>query len=234
MEPLANHRFGIFPVAGFQNEATHENDLAFHTVGKTDHSVSLFALEPKPGEKFAADRQRIDFRRERRMRDDGGVGSGSRTLRFGSFVCGMPGCIGRQAKREGIPEHFLKLADHLIRDTAEGYESIRDGAANFVKRGDRKGFPEQVKPHRLPDRLALFPVKLLLSALRKLFPFRLQDPEPKKGRGNGFPVDAQGEENVSFLGVGRVRGIRIRIIFQGSPAGRLFVCRTPDGPEGIA
>jgi len=103
-----------------------------------------------------------------------------------------------------------------------------------VKRGDRKGFPEQVKPHRLPDRLALFPVKLLLSAFRKLFPFRLQDPEPKKGRGNGFPVDAQGEENVSFPGVERVRGIGIRVIFQGSPPGRLFVCRTPDGPEGIA
>ena len=102
-----------------------------------------------------------------------------------------------------------------------------------MKGGDGEGLAEQFEAHRLPDRLALFPVELLLSAFGELAPFRLQNPEPEEGRGDRLPVDAEGEEHVAPLGVGGIREIRIEGIFQARPARRFFVRRAPDGLEGV-
>ena len=86
---------------------------------------------------------------------------------------------------------------------------IRDGPADLMKGGDGEGFAEQFEAHRLPDRLALFSVELLLSAFGELLPFRLQDPESEEGRGDRLPVDAEGKEHVPPLGVGGIGEIRI-------------------------
>ncbi len=111
---------------------------------------------------------------------------------------------------------------------------VRDGPADLMKGGDGEGSTEQFKPHRLPDRLALFAVELLLAGFGELFPFRLHDPEPEEGRGDRLPVDAEGKEHVPPLGVGGIGKIRIEAVFQGGPARRFFVRRAPDGLKGVS
>ncbi len=233
VQPLADDRFGILPVSRFEDQPPDEKDLAFAGAGDQDPPVSLLAFEPEPGEEFPSDRQGIDARwksgRRGLCRLSRRAGSGLILLR----ELRIPGCMGAEGELKRVPEEFLEVFEHLVGEGAEDQRVVRHGPADLEKRRDGQGLPEKFESHRLPDRLPLFPVELLLAAFLELSPLGLHDPEPEEGRRDRLPVDAEGEEQVPPLGIGGMREIRIQGILQARPARRFFLRSAPDGVKGV-